>query len=95
MPDKIGKYSVKSDPRGLIFEAYNMPDITFTDCRSIFFDWALSITEDFNTSDEIKKLYNLYSVDYKTHPMTLVLLEGLEGAPSAQRRRRRIKSTNY
>ena len=89
MRDKIKKFSLKSDPRGLIFEAYRIEEITFSDCRSIFFDWALSIAEEFNPSEEVKKLYDIYSDEFKNHPMTAVLLEGLNEMPKAARRRKR------
>ena len=89
MRDKIEKFSLKSNPRGLIFEAYRIEKITFSDCRSIFFDWALSIAEEFDPLEEVKKLYDIYSIEFNNHPMTAVLLEGLNEMPKAVRRRKR------
>ena len=71
------KYSVTSDPRGLIFEAYRIDGITSKDCRSIFFDWALGLHSDLNPVKEVETLYRLYAKDHPGHPMNKVLEEGL------------------
>ena len=42
----MNKYSILSDPRGVIFEAYRIEGITGPDCRSIFLDWALGLNTD-------------------------------------------------
>ncbi len=71
------KYSVLSDPRGLIFEAYRIDGITTEDCRSIFFDWALGLSSDFNLVEEVKTLHQTYVKNHPGHPMNRVLEEGL------------------
>tara|TARA_A100001011_G_C14284425_1_gene833004 strand:+ start:513 stop:779 length:267 start_codon:yes stop_codon:yes gene_type:complete len=73
----MGKYSVASDPRGLIFEAYRIDGITSKDCRSIFFDWALGLQSDLNPISEVETLYQIYVKDHPGHPMNKVLEEGL------------------
>ena len=83
------KYSDPSDPKGLIFEAFRIPGITEKDCRTIFFDWALSIDKEKNPIDEIRHLYNKYSELDAGHPMNLVLKEGLEFKAHSRRRKKR------
>ncbi len=85
------KYSDPSDPKGLIFEAYRIPNISEQDCRTIFFDWALSLEFDRNPTLEIKKLYEKYGAIHELHPMTLVLQEGLEVMRRTGRRKKRRK----
>ena len=50
----MNKGNFLSDPKGLIFEAYNMEDISEPECRSIFLDWALSLDSKFDPMEEIK-----------------------------------------
>ena len=72
-----GKYSVHSDPRGLIFEAYQINGITSEDCRSIFFDWALGLDSNLDAATEITNLYTIYGETTPNHPMSAILREGL------------------
>ena len=74
------------DPRGLIFEAYNM-EIGPEDCRTIFFDWALGLTG-FAGPAEIRTLLDHYGPAHPDHPMTAVLREGLDRTASPRRRPR-------
>jgi hypothetical protein len=78
------------DPRGLIREAYRIDDIGMMECRSIFFDWALSRPDD-DEGTAISALLVDYGADAPDHPMTAVLREGLAGAarPSGRRGGRR------
>ena len=85
------KYSISSDPRGVIFEAYRIEGITGPDCRSIFLDWALGLNIDLDPIEEIKILYDAYSADNPSHPMNLVLKEGLKNFTSQPKRRLRSK----
>ena len=43
-----------SDPRGLIFEAYNLVTVSEAECRSIFLDWALGLEPKYDALEEIK-----------------------------------------
>ena len=92
----MGKFSVSSDPRGLIFEAYRIDGITLEDCRSIFFDWALGLTPDLVAIDEVTKLYNIYVLKNPNHPMSLVLKEGVSKFNFKLRanRKRRVKRSS-
>ena len=87
----MNKYSISSDPRGVIFEAYRIEGITGPDCRSIFLDWALGLNIDLDPIKEIKVLYDAYSGDNPNHPMNLVLQEGLKSFTSQPKRRFRSK----
>jgi len=87
----MNKYSISSDPRGVIFEAYRIEGITGPDCRSIFLDWALGLNIDLDPIKEIKVLYDAYSADNPNHPMNLVLQEGLKSFTSQPKRRLRSK----
>jgi len=84
----MSKGDLDIDPRGLIFEAYRMA-IGPADCRTIFFDWALSTPEGAGPA-EIAALLAHYGPDHPDHPMTAVLREGLQtpGRPGGRRRRR-------
>lgn len=64
------------DPKGLIFEAYNIDGITLSECRSIFLDWALSLGESADTFAALSELLAKYTPKYENHPMTAVLREG-------------------
>ena len=87
----MNKYSISSDPRGVIFEAYRIEGITGPDCRSIFFDWALGLKAELDPLAEISILYDTYSSDNPNHPMNLVLQEGLKNFSSQPKRRLRAK----
>lgn len=86
------KYSVLNDPRGLIFEAYKIEGITSEDCRSIFFDWALGLSEELNVIQELTTLYEIYAKSNPNHPMSKVIKEGLCDHKKKQVRGRRRQS---
>ncbi len=73
-----------ADPKGLIREAYRIEGITIEECRSIFFDWALSLPVDTDTSTLIAALLEEYGQE--GHPMTEVLREGQHGMAAPKRR---------
>jgi hypothetical protein len=87
----MNKYSILSDPRGLIFEAYRIKGIKGRDCRSIFFDWALGLSRESDPIKEINILFQAYSADNPSHPMNLVLQEGLSQFSGQPKRRLRSK----
>ena len=76
-----------SDPKGLIFESYNIEGIQEAECRSIFLDWALGLDTKFNAIEEISKYVSHYEVKYPDHPMNSVLREGLNVRPRRSLRR--------
>lgn len=75
-----------NDPKGLIFEAYQIEGITKAECRTIFLDWALSLPLDAETGRNIRIMLEKYGVDTPAHPMTQVMEEGLIGIAAPRRR---------
>lgn len=73
------------DPKGLIYEAYRIEGITTAECRTIFLDWALSLTEGRETSAAIRGLLARYG-SAVNHPMSDVLREGLHTIATPRRR---------
>ena len=89
---KIFKGDILCDKKGLIFEAYNMKDIDSGSCRVIFFDWLMSLDPSFDQSEAIDILLKAYSVNFPNHPMTKLLIEGID-RNLGMRKRRRAKTT--
>jgi hypothetical protein len=74
------------DPKGLIFEAYQIEGITKSECRTIFLDWALSLPLNTDTGPTIRLMLERYGQDAPDHPMTDVMREGLQGMAAPRRR---------
>ena len=74
------------DPKGLIFEAYQIDGITKPECRSIFLDWALSLGDGITPQAAIAELLTVYAGANPDHPMTQVLAGG-RGSIAQPRRR--------
>ena len=74
------------DPKGLIRESYKIEGITPAECRSIFLDWALSVSGEWDTRTQLEGLIERYGTPYPHHPMTAVLHEGLKAAEAPKRR---------
>jgi hypothetical protein len=75
----------QADPKGLIRESYRIEGITAPECRSIFLDWAISLTPGTEARLALKRLIAEYGGN-GGHPMTAVLKAGLE-TPAATGRR--------
>ena len=67
-------------------------DIDSSSCRSIFFDWLMSLDPSFHQSEAIDSLLKVYSANFPNHPMTELLIEGID-KNSGMRKRRRAKTT--
>ena len=65
------------DPKGLIRESYRMEGIRPEECRAVFLDWALSLSEGQSAPDVIPALLERYEAANPGHPMNTVLREGL------------------
>ncbi|MAS45493.1 MAG: hypothetical protein CML46_07685 [Rhodobacteraceae bacterium] len=76
-----------ADPRGLIAEAYRMPDLVPEAARAIFFDWALGRSGGEGQAAAIAALHARYAPLAPDHPMTAVLTEGLAHAARPPARR--------
>ncbi|MDG2341261.1 MAG: hypothetical protein P8L32_08705 [Paracoccaceae bacterium] len=74
------------DPKALIREAYRIDGITISQCRSIFFDWALSLPDEMDTKQILAIQIDQYAAKNPDHPMTEVLLGGLEDMAKPKRR---------
>ena len=73
------------DPKNLIREAYRIEGIGDAECRSILVDWALSLSG-MDPRVAIAALLERHADAPADHPMTLVLREGLDDAPTPRRR---------
>ena len=89
---KIFKGDIYCDEKGLIFEAYNIEDIGSGSCRVIFFDWLISLDPSINQSEAINELLKAYSSKFPNHPMTELLVEGLNQNLGMKRRGRAKKT---
>jgi len=76
-----------ADPRGLIREAYRIEGITPAECRSIFLDWALGLSD--GVTDAARALHAAYAPRFPDHPMTRLLAEAGRPALQATRGRKR------
>ena len=72
------------DPHGVIHEAYQIEGITLEQCRSIFFEWAMSLKDGVEARSVIPRLLERYGQE--GHPMTGVLQDGLDAPPEPTRR---------
>jgi len=77
--------STPDDPKGLIYEAYRIEGITKSECRTIFLDWALSLSVARETNAALRAVLALYGTD-PAHPMTEVMSEGLHAIATPRRR---------
>ena len=73
------------DPKGLIAEAYKIENISEAECRSIFLDWALSLSADVRTGKAIESLVKMHE-GQGAHPMTSILTQGLVSCATPKRR---------
>ncbi len=86
---KILKGDIYCDEKGLIFEAYNIENIDINSCRTIFFDWIVSLDPSIDHLEAINELLKAYSSRFPNHPMTELLIEGIN--QNSLRRRKRAK----
>lgn len=74
------------DPKALICESYQIDGISAEQCRSIFFDWALSLPNGSETHAALGALLERYGDEHPSHPMTQVLRDGLVQIHAPRRR---------
>ena len=74
------------DHKELIYESYRIEGIVPEECRSIFFDWALSLPDGQDQQAAIAVMIARYGDDNPDHPMTQVLRDGQGAAPKPRRR---------
>ena len=85
---KIFKGDIHCDEKGLIFEAYNIENIDSSSCRTIFFGWLVSLDPSINQAEAINVLLECYSPRFPNHPMTELLIEGLNQNLAIRRKKR-------
>ena len=85
---KIFKGDILCDKKGLIFEAYNIENVDESSCRIIFFDWIISLDPSINQNEAINELLEAYSQEFPNHPMTRLLIEGIDKDKGRKQRRR-------
>ncbi|CUH61066.1 hypothetical protein DD557_05200 [Thalassobacter stenotrophicus] len=73
------------DPKGLVWESFRIEGITLEECRSIFLDWALSLSTS-EPKPAIEALLLRHMTADDDHPMKQVLREGLAEQPAPGRR---------
>ena len=81
----VFKGNLGIDPRGMIYESYNIQGISIEECRMIFLDWALEAAKIDMTNDLMNPLKE-YEYKNLSHPMTLVIKEGLKKVNTTGRR---------
>lgn len=76
------------DPGGLIRESYRIDGLSMPEARSIFLDWAIKLAPELQPQIAIRRLLALYApYGGPSHPMTVVLQEGLGELAEAPHRR--------
>ncbi len=83
----MAKNTSSDDPRGVIFEAYNIDGIPTPECRSIFLDWALEPRNPSEMRAAATRLLQRFSPNHPTHPMTGILQESLIDLTTTPKRR--------
>lgn len=84
MVDRPGQSKI--DPKGLIYQAFRIDDITPSQCRSIFLDWALSLPAEQDSGAAIAELLARFGADAPDHPMREVLQQGQTRMTNPRRR---------
>jgi len=74
------------DKSGLILESYRIVGIQASECRSIFLDWALKLTDGLDQNAAVQLLIDAYVTASPGHPMNAVLQEALGRAVVSGRR---------
>ena len=74
----MNKGKLAEDPRGLLYEAYQIDGISLADCKTIFLDWALGLDYNIDQIKAVSSALKEYEDDNPKHPMTTVLRDGIE-----------------
>ena len=89
---KVFKGDIHCDKKGLIFEAYNIEGIESSSCRIIFFDWLMSLDPGLDQDEAIQELLTHYAPKFPSHPMTKLLITGIDKNTETRQRRKRSKT---
>ena len=74
----MNKGKLAEDPRGLLYEAYQIDGISLADCKTIFLDWVLGLDYNIDQIKAVSSALKEYEDDNPKHPMTTVLRDGIE-----------------
>ena len=79
----MNKGKLAEDPRGLLYEAYQIDGSTLADSKTIFLDRALGLDYNIDQIKAVTSALEEYEKDNPKHPMTTVLRDGIvpEGTP--------------
>ena len=91
---KVFKGDIDCDKTGLIFEAYNIKDIDSSSCRIIFFEWLMSLDSSFDQDKAVQELLKYYLPKFPVHPMTKLLIEGVDKNSESKQKRKRARNVN-
>ena len=89
---KVLKGDMHCDKTGLIFEAFNIKGIDSSSCRIIFFDWLLSLDPSLDQGEAMQELLTHYGPKFPSHPMTNLLIAGIDKKKEIRQRRKRAKT---
>ena len=89
---KVFKGNIDCDKTGVIFEAYNIRGIGSSSCRIIFFDWLMSLDPSFDQGKAIQELLTHYGQKFPDHPMTKLLIAGIDKKTEIRQRRKKGRS---
>ena len=89
---KVFKGEIDCDKTGLIFEAYSIKDIDPSSCRIVFFDWLMSLDPSLDQGEAIEELLAHYAPKFPHHPMTKLLIAGIDKKKEIGQRRKRAKT---
>lgn len=80
------KFGDVNDPTGLIYESFRIEDISPSECRTIFFEWALSLPVDTDTTKAVEHMLATYADQPNDHPMKAMLREAMVSPDGPKRR---------
>lgn len=74
------------DPRGLINDSYRIDGISAAECRSIFLDWALGVSQGLDVKAQMDFLLSHFAPENPDHPMTHILHSDMDATNTPKRR---------
>ncbi len=89
----IEEYSKSIDPRGVIFQSYQIENLTIEEARSIFLEWVLTDLK-MDQNEGCTQLWDLYGKMHPQHPMSTLISEGMEFDSNLKARRKGGRTRN-
>ena len=85
------KRATKHDKRGLIAESYHIDELDEDGARAIFLDWAMMDAGE-DTMSALTELREIHGSLQPTHPMSILLRQGIDRYNDRKQLGRRRKS---